>query len=81
LIPCIIKIGLIPLLVGMVTLLIGLPRPACLALVLMSGMPSAFANLILAEEYDLDRDLVATAIAMTTSLILVTIPCWLWLFG
>ena len=81
LIPCLIKIGLIPLVVGTVTLLVGLPKPACLAMVLMSGMPSAFANLILAEEYDLDRDLIATAIALSTSLILVTVPLWLWLFG
>lgn len=81
LVPSVIKVGLVPLGVGCVTVAMGLPKQACLALVLMSGMPSAFANLILAEEYELDRDLIATTIAMTTSLILVMIPCWLWLFG
>jgi malate permease and related proteins len=56
----------------------GEPR---LALVMMSGMPCAFAGLILAEEYDLDRDLAASTIALSTIGLLVMIPVWLWLLG
>jgi len=48
---------------------------------LMSGMPSAFAGLILAEEYELDRDLIASSIALSTGALLMTIPLWLGLFA
>lgn len=48
-----------------------------LALVLMSGMPTAFAGLILAEEYELDRELIASSIVITS----VMIPFWLFWFG
>lgn len=48
-----------------------------LALVLMSGMPTAFAALILAEEYDLDRSLIPTSIVVSTLLLLLVIPAWL----
>jgi malate permease and related proteins len=49
--------------------------------VLMSGMPSAFAGLIIAEEYDLDRELIACSIALSTVALLVTVPLWIGLFG
>ena len=58
-----------------------LPAEARLALVLMSGMPTAFAGLILAEEYDLDRELTASSVALSTGALLITIPLWLTLFG
>ncbi len=80
-IPTILKILVIPGLIGLTTILLGLPTPASLALVLMSGMPTAFAGLILAEEYDLDRDLIASSIALTTVGLLLTIPLWIALFG
>ena len=47
----------------------------------MSGMPTAFAGLILAEEYDLDRELTASSVALSTGALLITIPLWLTLFG
>jgi malate permease and related proteins len=77
LLPAALKVLVLPTLVGAVALGSGLPRDAVLVLVLMSGMPSAFAGLILAEEYDLDRELVAASIALSTGLLLLTIPLWL----
>jgi predicted permease len=43
-------------------------------------MPSAFASLILAEEYDMNRDLPASSIALSTLVLLFMIPVWLWIF-
>lgn len=81
LVPAILKVLVLPAIVGAVTLGAGLPRDAVLVLVLMSGMPSAFAGLILAEEYDLDRELAAASIALSTGGLLLTIPLWLLVFG
>jgi malate permease and related proteins len=44
--------------------------------VLMSGMPCAFAGLILAEEYHLDGNLVASSIIVSTLIFLAMIPVW-----
>ncbi len=78
-IPVMLKILMLPTLVGIGTTLIGLTGDARLSLVLMAGMPSAFAGLILAEEYNLDRELAASSIAFSTIGILAVIPIWLWL--
>ncbi|MBW4472682.1 MAG: AEC family transporter [Stenomitos rutilans HA7619-LM2] len=80
LLPTLVKMLVLPLAVGIGTTLLGLSGDARLALVLMSGMPSAFAGLILAEEYELDRELIASSIALTTIALLFTIPLWLWIF-
>ena len=80
LLPTVLKMLMLPLAVGVGTTLFGLSGDARLALVLMSGMPSAFAGLILAEEYELDRELIASSIALSTIALLLTIPLWLLLF-
>ncbi|MFQ4140973.1 AEC family transporter [Chlorogloeopsis sp. ULAP02] len=80
--PAIIKACIIPLLVGIATtFLLGLSGDRRLAMVLMSGMPSAFAGLILAEEYNLDRDLIASSIILSTLLLLLMLPVWILLFS
>jgi hypothetical protein len=76
-----LKVLVMPAMVGLVALACHLPMEPRLSLVLMSGMPSAFAGLILAEEYDLDRELIASSIVISTLLLLVTIPMWVLLFG
>ncbi|MGF1496003.1 MAG: AEC family transporter [Elainellaceae cyanobacterium] len=81
LLPAAIKVLVLPALVGLVATGIGIVPDARLALVLMSGMPTAFAGLILAEEYNLDRDLIASSIVLTTGLLIVTLPLWLVGFG
>jgi malate permease and related proteins len=80
-IPVLIKVVALPLIIGSVALWIGLQPSPKLAMVLMAGMPTAFAGLILAEEYELDRDLIASSIILTTIAIIVTLPLWLLLFN
>jgi malate permease and related proteins len=80
-IPAALKTIVMPGILGVATLAIDLPHQARLALVIMAGVPSAFAGLILSEEYDLDRDLVASSIIISTGIFLVMIPVWVYLFG
>ena len=81
LIPVTLKIVVLPGLVALGTTLLGLSGDPRLSLVLMAGMPSAFASLILAEEYDLDRDLASSSIALSTIGLLLVIPVWLFFLG
>jgi malate permease and related proteins len=54
----------------------GLSGDPRLLLVLMSGIPTALSVLILAEVYELDRDLLACSIATSVGLLLM-LPLWL----
>lgn len=82
LLPAFLRVIIIPGLVGVVTtLLLGLSGDRRLAMVLMSGVPSAFAGLIFAEEYNLDRKLIAGSIFVSTVLYLLVLPLWLFVFG
>lgn len=81
LIPTLIKVLVLPGLAGLLLTLMGMTNDGRLTLVLMAGMPTAFAGLILAEEYNLDRELISSSIVMTTLLLCLTIPLWLLLFG
>ncbi len=80
-VPTALKMVVLPGLAGLGLTLLNLSGDARLALVLMSGMPSAFANLILAEEYNLDRQVAASSIVLSTVLLPLMIPLWLVLFG
>jgi malate permease and related proteins len=77
LLPSFLKVAVLPGLVGIVTTLLGMSGEPRLAMVLMAGMPSAFASLILAEEYSLDHDISSSSIALTTIGVLLMIPIWL----
>ncbi|BAZ11043.1 hypothetical protein NIES4071_28670 [Calothrix sp. NIES-4071] len=82
LIPATLRVFVIPLLVGIFTKFIfRLPASSSFAMVLMSGMPSAFLGLVLAEEYNLDRDLIASSILVSTILLLFVLPLWIFIFG
>ncbi|OLP19232.1 transporter [Leptolyngbya sp. 'hensonii'] len=81
LMPVVLKIVVLPVLIGLILTLLGIESQTRLAVVLMAGMPCAFANLILAEEYDLDREIVASSVVLSTIGILGTIPLWLFLFS
>lgn len=82
LIPAVLRVMIIPAIVGIgTTCLMGLSGDRRLAMVLMAGVPSAFVGLILAEEYDLDRDLVASSIVVSTVLLLLLLPAWVVVFG
>lgn len=79
-IPAVLKVLVLPALVGIVLTYLGVTGDARFTLVLMSGMPTAFANLILAEEYNLDRQLAASSIVLSTVALPLMIPLWLVLF-
>ncbi|MBE9229533.1 AEC family transporter [Phormidium sp. LEGE 05292] len=81
LIPSFIKVILVPLLVGLIATYFGLTGEPRFILVLMAGTPTALAVLILAEVYELDRELLASNIAMTTVGLLFALPMWLIFFA
>lgn len=76
-----IKMLLIPLVIGLALTLLGLDGPSRLVLVVQAGMPCAFATLILAEAYDLDRELTVTCLGLSSTLLMLTLPVWLWGFA
>ena len=76
-----IKMLLVPLILGSSLSLFGLSGSPQLVIVLQMAMPPAFATLVLAEVYNLERDLTVTALAVGYAVFLLTLPIWLWLFG
>ncbi|WP_353931850.1 AEC family transporter [Okeanomitos corallinicola TIOX110] len=75
-----IKMLLVPLMLGFCLPLFGVTGEAAQVIVLQMAMPPAFGTLILAETFDLDRDLAVTALGMGLIVLLFTLPVWLWLF-
>ncbi|NJK47246.1 AEC family transporter [Candidatus Gracilibacteria bacterium] len=75
--PTVLKIVVLPGLTGLACTLLGIQGDARLVLTIMSGMPTAFANAILAEEYNLDRTIAASSIFLSTVMLPLTIPLWL----
>ena len=57
-----IKMLILPGLTGLALTFLGFEGDGRLVLVLMSGMPTAFACVILAEAYDLNRNVAASGI-------------------
>lgn len=76
-----IKMLLVPLVLGVGVGLLGVRGAPHLVIVLQMAMPPAFATLILAETYNLDRDLTVTALVVGTIGLLLTLPVWLVLFS
>ncbi len=81
LIASILKVLIIPLVVGLGATLLGIIGEQRLVLVLMSGTPTGLSVLILAEVYDLDRNLLASSIALTFVGLFLALPLWLIWFG
>jgi len=77
----VIKMILVPSLLGAVLVSFGLSGQPLLVMVLQTGMPPAFATVVIAEAYDLDRELAVTTVAVGSATLLVTLPLWLFLFG
>jgi predicted permease len=76
-----IKMIVLPLAVGLGLTLAGVDGAPRLVMTLQAGMPCAFSNLVLAEAYDLDRDLSVTCVGLSSALLLLTLPLWLWAFS
>ena len=81
LIPTLLKVVVVPGLVGLGATYFGLTGDPRLVLVLMSGTPTGLSVLILAEVYDLDRELLTSSIAMTFVGLLLVLPLWFVWFG
>ncbi len=80
LLPALLKTIVMPTVVGLAITIMGITGDPRLGLVLMSAMPCAFAGLILSEEYNLDRNLVASSIIVSTLIFLLMIPVWLYFY-
>lgn len=76
-----IKMLLVPLVLGAALSLLGFTGIPHLVIVLQMAMPPAFATLVLAEAYNLERNLAVTCIAVGSIGLLFTLPVWLLLFG
>jgi len=77
----VIKMLVLPLAVGLGLTALGVDGAPRLVMTLQAGMPCAFSNLVLAEAYDLDRDLSVTCVGLSSVSLLLTLPLWLWLFS
>lgn len=75
-----IKMLLVPLILGSILPLFGLTGSTAKVILLQMAMPPAFGTLVIAETFNLDRDLAVTALAAGVIVLLVTLPIWLWLF-
>jgi predicted permease len=76
-----IKMLFTPLVVGTVLMFLGIEGKERQTMVLQMGMPPAFATLVIAQTYNLDRDLSVTTLALGSVMLLFTLPIWLWLFA
>lgn len=76
-----IKMLLVPLVVGTGLMFFGVEGQPRMILVLQMAMPPSFATLVVAQAYNLDRDLTVTTIALGCLSLLVTLPIWVLLFG
>ncbi|MBE9036113.1 AEC family transporter [aff. Roholtiella sp. LEGE 12411] len=77
----VLKVFIVPALVGLGATYLGVTGEQRLVLVLMSGTPTGLSVLILAEVYDLDRNLLASSIALTFVGLFFALPLWLAWFG
>lgn len=75
-----IKMLIVPVILGSTLSLFGVTGNAAQVIVLQMAMPPALATLVIAETFDLDRDLAVTALALGMIVLLFTLPVWLWLF-
>ncbi|NJM28124.1 MAG: hypothetical protein HC856_07605, partial [Pseudanabaena sp. RU_4_16] len=77
----IIKMLLVPLVVGTGLMFFGITGAPRLVMVLQMAMPPAFATLVIAQAYNLDKDLAVTSLALGSVGLLFTLPVWIWLFS
>ncbi len=76
----IIKMLLVPLILSVTFRFLGLTGTSAKVILLQTAMPPAFSTLIIAENFNLDKDLAVTTVAAGTAMLLLTLPLWLWIF-
>ncbi|MBD2097853.1 AEC family transporter [Trichocoleus sp. FACHB-591] len=79
--PTLLKVLIVPGLVGLGATCFGVTGVPRLVLVLMSGTPTGLSVLILAEVYNLDRELLTGSIALSFIGLLLVLPLWLTWFS
>jgi hypothetical protein len=80
LVALVIKMMLVPLVMGFLLLAIDIPGSIHHVLLMQIAMPPAFATLVIAEAYGLDKNLSVTSLSVGSLLLLIMLPVWLWLF-
>ena len=76
-----LRVGIVPLAIGLGATMFGLRNDPRLILTLMSGTPTGLSVLILAEVYNLDRDLLISTIAFSFIGLIFMLPIWIVFFG
>ncbi len=76
-----LRVGIVPLAIGLGATAFGLRHDPRLILTLMSGTPTGLSVLILAEVYNLDRDLLISTIAFSFVGLIFVLPIWIICFG
>ena len=76
-----LRVGIVPLAIGLGATAFGLRHDPRLILTLMSGTPTGLSVLILAEVYNLDRDLLISTIAFSFIGLIFVLPIWIVCFG
>ncbi|MCS6960836.1 MAG: AEC family transporter [Pseudanabaenaceae cyanobacterium SKYGB_i_bin29] len=73
----VIKMAIVPLIFAVVSHFIAIETMPRRILLLEMAMPPAFATVVLAEVYELDRELTVSALSVGTILLMFTLPLWL----
>ena len=76
-----IKMIVVPLTVSLSLPFLPISTAEKHTIVLQMAMPPAFATLVLAETYGLDKNLAVTSLAAGSIGLLFILPVWLWLFS
>ena len=76
-----LRVAIVPLAIGLGATAFGLKSDQRLILTLMSGTPTGLSVLILAEVYNLDRDLLISTIAFSFIGLIFMLPIWIVCFG
>ena len=75
-----LKMLVLPGITGLILTCFGMRGDSRLVLVLMSSMPTAFASIILAEAYDLERNIAASSILLSTLSLPLVLFLWINIF-
>jgi malate permease and related proteins len=78
--PAMLKMIILPSITGLLLTFCNIQGESRLVLVLMSSMPTAFASIILAEVYDLERNIAASSILISTLFMPIILFLWLRIF-
>ncbi|MFA5787080.1 MAG: AEC family transporter [Actinomycetota bacterium] len=73
----VMKLGVSPAIAYVAARLLGASPDITRVAVLEAGMPTFLLGLVLADRYELDSDVIATAIFVTTISAILTVPAWL----